>query len=189
MDDQTERSPAYDDQEKLIASAIFHDHYAELARFASLSRRRAGFGSTMETSDILHDCYLKLSGVEDISSVDHFRRMAVLAIRQVVVDHARRRIAAKRGGGQGDRQLEECADLLADFRENPEQIVEIAQLMEQLERFNPRWIRILDARYFSGLSLIETAAVMGVSERTARRDWKDVRAWLADQMCIPAPKD
>ena len=167
-----------------MADELFRSHYHELITIARSHRRNAGFGATMETVDVLHKSYLKLSGKDTFQSIDHFQRTVALAIRQVIVDHARKRVAAKRGGGADSYPIDEHADTLRDFRENPEQILEINQLLEKLSQKHPRWIRMVDARYFAGMSVIEAALMLGISESTARRDWKNARAWIAEQMNI-----
>ena len=145
-------------------------------------RRRAGFSDTMMTEDVLHESFLKLSGRTVWQSQEHFLRTASLAMRQVVVDHARRKLAEKRGGGRADAPLDDVSDVVAGFGESPEQIVIIDDLLRQMARENPRWLRIVDARYFAGLTEEEAAALLGLSERTVRRDWKAARAWLAERI-------
>lgn len=165
-----------------VAEGLARAGYDALLALARNRRRRAGFSDTMMTEDVLHESFLKLSGRTVWQSQEHFLRTASLAMRQVVVDHARRKLADKRGGGQPDARLDDAAELVAGFGETPEQIVIIDDLLRQMARENPRWSRIVDARYFAGLTEEETAALLGLSERTVRRDWKVARAWLAERM-------
>ena len=168
--------------EVAIAEGLAEAGYDALLSLARNRRRRAGFSDTMLTEDVLHESFLKLSGRTVWQSQEHFLRTASLAMRQVVVDHARRKLAEKRGAGQPDARLDDAVERVAGFGETPEQIVMIDDLLQQMARENPRWLRIVDARYFAGLTEAETAALLGLSERTVRRDWTAARAWLAGHM-------
>ena len=141
-----------------------------------------GFRDTMMTEDVLQECFVKLTGRASWASKDHFFRCAALAIRQVVVDHARQRLTKKRGNDAQSVAFDDVEDVLATYSETPEQLVIIDDLLRQMEHEHPRWVRIIDARYFSGMSEAETAAVFGLSERTVRRDWKAARDWLEIQL-------
>ncbi len=107
-------------------------------------------------------------------------------MRHVIIDHARRKLGDKRGGGERDVTLDERSPVLPEFSETPEELVGIAQLLRALEACNPRWLKVVDARYFGGMTEDETASVLGVSTRTIRRDWTEARHWLAEQMGLAA---
>ena len=181
-DAPSQQIESYDANERAIADGFFEAAYPELLRIARDNRRRAWFRDTMMTEDFLQECFVKLTGRSAWASKDHFFRCATLAIRQVVVDHARQRLTKKRGNGVHNIALDEVEDVLATYSETPEQLVIINDLLRQMEDEHPRWVRIVDARYFSGMSEAETAAVFGLSERTVRRDWKAARDWLEIQM-------
>ncbi len=172
----------YTAAEKEIAEGLVSSAYEALLILARNRRRRAGFRDTMMTEDILHESFLKLSGKSVWESPEHFMRSASLAIRQVIVDHARARLTAKRGGGERNFTFDECAAVLPEFNETPEQIVMLNDLLAQLGQENSRWLRIVDARYFAGMTEVETAHLLGLSERTVRREWKAAKAWLAERM-------
>lgn len=174
----------YANEEIEIAEGLARAGYEALLTLARNRRRRAGFSDTLLTEDVLHESFLKLSGHTVWQSQQHFLRTASLAMRQVVVDHARRKLAEKRGGGAAKVPLDDVAELVPGFDESPEQIVMIDDLLRQMKRENSRWLRIVDARYFAGLTEEETAALLGLSERTVRRDWKAARAWLAERMGV-----
>ncbi len=173
---------AYDEDETALAQHLVTVHYRQLLNMARQKRRRSGLGDTMQTSDVLHETYLKLSGQRVWQSPDHFLRTAALAMRQVIVDHARKKCAVKRGDGQKAISLDDAEAFLPEYKESPEDIVKIADLFDRLEHENPRYVRIVDARYFSGMSEAETAQALNVSERTVRRDWQQAKAWLAEQL-------
>jgi len=136
----------------------------------------------MMTEDVLHESFLKLSGKTVWQSPEQFLRTASLAIRQVVVDHARSRLALKRGGGAQQIEYVDGDTILPEFNETPEQILIVDDLLQQLEAKQPRLSKIVDARYFAGMTEAETATALGLSERTVRRDWQAARSWLAEKM-------
>jgi RNA polymerase sigma factor (TIGR02999 family) len=164
----------YSAQDNSLASELVSAFHAELIGIARARRRRTNASDTLMTLDVLHEAFLKLDGKQGFRSPSHFLAVASLAMRQVIVDHARRKLAEKRQKAEDVR--------LAGFGESPEQMVAIGQLLDSLGAHNPRWLRIVDARYFAGLTEAETAAVLGISERTVRRDWQDARRWLAKRL-------
>ncbi|MEL6530122.1 MAG: ECF-type sigma factor [Pseudomonadota bacterium] len=170
----------YDKVERDVAAALFTQHYEDLANLARARRRRSKASDTMMTEDILHESFLKL-GQEKIWRDDkHFLCAASLAIRHVIVDYARRKLTAKRRHERVENPEE--AGVMVEYGESPEELVAIGNLMERLEHARPRWARIVDARYFAGMTEEETANMLGVSDRTVRRDWTDAKAWLAERV-------
>lgn len=164
----------YTEHDQLLASELVREFHADLIDIARARRRRARASDTLMTLDVLHEAYLKLDGRTGFRSTAHFLAVASLAMRQVIVDHARSKLADKRQEAEDPR--------MAGFGETPEQMVAIGQLLDELGRHNMRWLRIVDARYFAGLTEVETASVLGISERTVRRDWQDARRWLAKRL-------
>ena len=182
MTEEAENPLGYSGAECEIADRLVRENYGLLVEIARAKRRRARFSDTMCTTDILHESYLKLDGKAGWRSTEHFIRSAALAMRHVIVDHARRRLAAKRGGGQHPLPLDEADPFLPEFNETPEEILAIADVLQQLETHNPRWMRIVDARYFSGMTEEETARMLNLNARTIRRDWQAARAWIYSQL-------
>lgn len=176
----------YTDEEKAIASEFVKNSYEVLMALARKSRRRANFNDTMMTDDILHEAYLKLSGKTVWQSQEQYIRTANLAIRQVIVDHARKKMALKRGGMQGNLPDQEGESVLPEYNETPEQIIVLNDLLERLELKQPRLSVIVDARYFAAMTESETATALGLSERTVRRDWQLAKTWLAGKMKEPS---
>lgn len=175
-------SEGYRTEERAIAAGLYESGYESLLALARNRRRRAGFRDTMMTEDILHECFLKLSGQTVWQSPEQFMRTAALAIRQVVVDHARRKLTHKRGNAENNLTYDDETSLLPEFNETPEQIVVLNDLLEQFEQQQPRLAQVFDARYFAGMTEVETASILGMSERTVRRNWQAARAWLADRL-------
>ena len=174
----------YSASERQTAKRLVAENYDLLIKLARANRNRAKVGETLRTSDLLHESYVKLSEREDWNSKEHFIRSAILAMRAVIVDYARSKLAKKRGGGQNNVSLHDVEYLLPEYSETPEQIVAIGDLLDQLRTDHPRWMRIIDARYFSGMTEEELAKILGVTTRTVRRDWRDARAWLGEKLGV-----
>jgi RNA polymerase sigma factor (TIGR02999 family) len=176
------KDQGYTEEEKKIANELVKNSYQVLLLLARNSRRRARFHDTMMTDDILHEAYIKLSGKTVWQSQEQYTRTGSLAIRQVIVDHARQKIAQKRGGSQSNLSYQEGDSVLPEYNETPEQIIILNDLLEQLERKQPRLSIVVNARYFAAMTETETASALGVSERTVRRDWQLAKTWLASKM-------
>lgn len=151
--------------------------YDELHALAHRALSREFEEPTLSTTALLHEAYLKLVDGERVASRgrDYFFAAASRAMRQVLVDHARRRGRVKRGGGMSRVRLEE-AQLSADGA--CAEVLEVDQALERLTEISPRAARVVEGRFFGGLSLKEVAGAIGVSPRTAKRDWAFARAWL-----------
>lgn len=151
--------------------------YADLKRLAS---RAMGKGSarTLNTTGLVHECFLRLaSAAASPLSRGHFFALSARIMRQVVCDHARSRLAEKRGGAQVALTLnEEIAGAAAD---EAAQLVELDDLLGALGEHNPRQAQVVSCRVFAGLTTAETAEALGVSERTVEMDWSNARTWLA----------
>ena len=153
--------------------------YPELKRLARSARFGRGDG-TLDTTALVHECYLKLAQAEGAPrDRGHLLSLAVRIMRQLLVDHARERTAQKRGGGAVAVTLDE--QKLAD--ESPFlQLLAIDQALQQLADVEPRQAQVFECRYFGGLNDEETAVALGISPRTAHRDWDAGRAWLAAKL-------
>lgn len=155
--------------------------YDELRRQAARYLRRERPGHTLQTTALIHEAYLRLIGQHRVAWQNraHFYGIAAQLMRRILVDHARRRQAGKRGGSDIKVQLEE------NVAASPGRDVNLVVLDEALTRLaeiDPQQSRIVELRYFSGLSVEETAAVIGVSSRTVKRDWNVAKAWLRQEI-------
>jgi RNA polymerase sigma factor (TIGR02999 family) len=154
--------------------------HAELAAIARRELRRGPFparGRTLDTVALVNEAYLRLSdeGGVDWQSRAHFFAIASRAMRFVVVDHARRRSAGKRGGGWAAVTLD--PELVGDA-EQADLVLAVHDALEELASFNERMARIVECRFFAGLDDAEIAEGLGVSVRTVQRDWLRAQAWL-----------
>ncbi len=172
----------YSDEDRELAAKFMEMAYESLLFLARSQRRRTRVSCTMMTEDVLHECFLKISGKTIWQSYEQYIRTASLAIRQVIVDHARRKLTEKRGAGEVSLSLEDAEAIFPEFNETPEQILVVNDLLEKLEKKQPRLSVIVNARYFAALTETETAEALGLSERTVRRDWQAAKSWLASKM-------
>ena len=138
-------------------------------------------GHELQATALINEAYLRLVDWKDIQWADraHFFAMAANMMRRVLVDHARRRDRAKRGGHQIQVSLIEAAHLPIPERAD---VLSLDEALQRLETFDPRKSRIVELRFFGGLSLEETAEAVGVSVATVRRDWTLARAWLSREL-------
>jgi RNA polymerase sigma factor (TIGR02999 family) len=135
---------------------------------------------------MVNEAYLRLAGPSELSWQDraHFLAVASRAMRHILVDHARRKLAAKRGGGEGAVELEEHH---AAGHPRILEILELDQALDRLGELSERLVRVVELRYFGDLSEEETAKVLGVNDRTVRRDWRKARAFLHHCLRDPEP--
>jgi len=154
--------------------ALIYDRLRRLAH----KIREGGGGETLVTTALVHEAYLKLASSRElkVASREHFLAIAARAMRQIVVDAARRRRAGKRGGAQVAVTLDEA---IAPAPMDTESVLALDEALARLEEIDPRRARIVEHRLFAGLTPEETAAVLGISRATVDRDWRAARAWLA----------
>jgi RNA polymerase sigma factor (TIGR02999 family) len=150
--------------------------YEELRRIANHFIRLERPDHTLQPTALVHEAYLRLIDQRTASykSRIHFYSVAATVMRRIMVDHARRRNAEKRGGGR----VVALESGIEAVQQESEDVVRVDQALELLARIDPRQARVVELRFFGGLSNEETAAVLGISERTAKRDWAMARAWL-----------
>ncbi len=156
--------------------------YAELRRIARSQLRKERKGHSLEPNALVHEAFLRLDGYKDISwqGRAHFLAVASRVMRRVLVDHARRRNAAKRGGAPIRVTL---TDVAAPRESTDADLIALNDALERLEDTDPRQCRVVEMHYFGGLSYAEIAAVLGVSEPTVKRDWRVARLWLRRALC------
>jgi RNA polymerase sigma factor (TIGR02999 family) len=149
----------------------------------AIARRqlRAESSLTLNPTALVHEAYMRLVDDTRVSwqSRAHFLGVAARCMRQIVVDHARRRNAVKRGGKR--RQVELTGEVLAT-NDNPDLVLSIDAALDAIQSFNGRLARIAECRVFGGLSEEETASALSVSVRTVQRDWQRAKAWLRREL-------
>jgi RNA polymerase sigma factor (TIGR02999 family) len=171
------RSAARDD--------LFGHAYAELRKMARCQRRRSWNVETLNTTALVHEAYLKLvdCSAQNWENRAHFLATAATAMRHILINYAERKRALKRGGDWREVSLADAAQRGGGRLET---LLAIQQALVVLDRLDPRLTQIVDCRFFGGLSESEIACVLGVTERTVRRDWRKAKAVLA-KMLANAP--
>ncbi|MGI8432810.1 MAG: sigma-70 family RNA polymerase sigma factor [Chthoniobacterales bacterium] len=149
----------------------------ELQRLAEHYMSRERPGHTMQATALLDDAYLQLAGQPqpDWQNRAHFFAVAARLMRRIMVAHARQRQARKRGGGAIRITLDECAVLT---QTRSDELLALDEALEKLAAFDPRKARVVELRYFGGLTMEEIAEVLKIHANTVTRDWKTARAWL-----------
>jgi RNA polymerase sigma factor (TIGR02999 family) len=155
--------------------------YTELRRIAGHFMRDERPGRTIQTTALVHEAYLKLI---DVTSVDwqhraHFFAVSAQIMRHILLDRARRRVAAKRGGVAPRVNLDEVPDIGSG---RARELIALDDALNAMAKVDPRKARVVELRFFAGLSVEETAEVLKVSSDTVKRDWRLARAWLLAEL-------
>ena len=154
--------------------------YNELHRLAKSYMRRERQDHTLQATALVNEAYLKLAhGDVNWANREHFIGIAANVMRRVLVDYARQHRAEMRGGGRKRVELEEGLAITAD---NVDDVLMVDELLERLKADRPRQARVVELRYFGGLSFDQIAPLLEVSSRSAKRDWALARIWLFQQM-------
>lgn len=156
--------------------------YKELRRIAGAFMQGERPGHTLQPTALVNEAYLRLVDQKrvDWQGREHFFRVAARLMRRVLVDHARGRLAAKRGGGEENLNLD-CLDI-PDRPEKLEQMLIVDDILTRLEAVDPEQVRVVELRYFGGMSIPETASALGVSTSTVDRDWSMAKAWIRREL-------
>lgn len=153
--------------------------YVDLRQLAHRCRR--GDGRAPDTTSLVHECYLRFlnSGELEVNDRSHFLNLAARIMRQLLCDYARERLAAKRGAGAAHVELHD--NDVAEHAE-AEHCLAVDQALEKLAELHPDQARVVECRFFAGLTEEETAEALGCSLRTVQRNWKAAREWLAPRL-------
>lgn len=155
---------------------VFPLVYSELKRLARSRLRSERPNHTLQSTALVHEAYLRLlkSDQNQFANRDHLLAVAALLMRQILVDHARQRNAAKRDGGY----MITLNDLNVGAKSEDVNIVALDEALQELARLDPQQSRVVELRYFGGLSIEETARALEVSPATVKREWASARIWL-----------
>jgi len=162
-------------------NSLFSATYEELRRLAS-SVRRGDPSATLNPTALVNEAWIKMAKSPAIAAASrlHFKRIAARAMRQILIEAARRRNAGKRGGGQTV-----TVSFDDSYQKAPscgEDLLRLDRALDELARMNPRQATLVESRFFGGLDIPETATLLSVSEATVLRDWRAAKAWLALQL-------
>ncbi|HTS50713.1 MAG TPA: ECF-type sigma factor [Bryobacteraceae bacterium] len=157
---------------------MFSVTYEELRRLASTVKRNDP-GATFTPTALVNEAWLKLAKSPRFVTTSplHFKRIAARAMRQVLVEAARRRLSSKRGG-DGGVIFAVVSDVAAEAALGREDLLALEEALQELERLEPRQALLVESRFYGGLDVAETAALLDVSEATVHREWKVAKAWL-----------
>jgi RNA polymerase sigma factor (TIGR02999 family) len=159
--------------------------YAELRRQAARAMRRERAGHTLEPTALVHEAYLQLAGQQRAAWHNrvHFLGVAAHLMRRILVDHARARHAEKRGGGAVLLTLDDAdGPNAAPAREADVEVLALHEALERLAALDPEQARLVELRYFGGLTIEETAEALAVSPATVKREWAIARSWLRREL-------
>ncbi len=163
--------------DKSAFDKLFPLVHEELRRIAQRQMSHERPGHTLQATALVNEAYLKLAGNEGFEWRDraHFYAVCAQVMRHVLIDHARAHARDKRGGGAVQVSLN---DAIALSEQRAEELVALDEALRSLEHLDPQKGRIVEMRYFGGLSIEETAEVLDISPRTVRREWRRAKAWL-----------
>ncbi len=156
--------------------------YGELRSLAQAHLRDERTGHTLQPTALVHEAYLRLSNGAQVAWQDHahFLRAAALSMRRILIDHARARLTRKRGGGREALELASVTEALE--QEDGTGLLALDEAMEHLAGIHPEAARVVQLRFYADLDSATTARVLGISERTARREWAFARGWLRERL-------
>ena len=158
-----------------LAAELLPLLYEDVRSLARRERRRVRAGVTMQTTALVHEAYLKLLSAARFNDRQHFLRASSLAMRHILINHARERMADKRGAGAHHVAIEEVEDISVG---EASMLIEINEALARLANLSPRLAQIVECRFFAGFTDEQTAQALGLTDRTVRRDWVKARAWL-----------
>src|SRR5262245_52934952 len=186
LSDQREKAMTPQDDKRLApekpsAGELLPEVYTELRRLAAVLTARLSPGQTLQATALVHEAYLRLGTGPDSRWEDrrHFFRSAAQAMRHILIDQARRKEARRHGGGG---QRVELDDGIAWVEPPSADVLILDEAIQKLQGRDPLLAEIVQLRYYTGLSVEETAEVIGVSVSTIKRDWRYARAWLASEL-------
>lgn len=175
-----EQPPAIETAITVRAAELVPLFYVDLKRLSRRVRLGAPASETIQTTALIHEAWLKLHRTPHWNDRQHFLRAAALAMRQVLVDDARARLAEIRNHGQRPLPIEAAADVAADAPD--ERLVAVDEALGELAAFSPRLAQTVECRYYAGYTEAETAEALGVGIATVQRDWAKARAWLFQRL-------
>ncbi|HRX83553.1 MAG TPA: ECF-type sigma factor [Phycisphaerae bacterium] len=168
------------DRDASAAARLLPVIYEDLRGLASDYFRRQEGGHTLQPTALVHEAYAKLAGSSSAwKDRAHFFAVAATAMRQILIDHARRKQAEKRGG---DRARVTLSNLLTPSRGSVIDVLALNELLDRMEQLDPRQHQVVEMRFFAGASEEEVAEALGISRTTVQSEWRSAKAWLAKEL-------
>ena len=175
---------AWSDGDRDASDALLGAVYEELHRQAARAMGRESEGNTLQATALVHEAYLRLVDQRRVSwrNRSHFFGISAQLMRRILVDHARGRLTDKRGGGQTPVTLTHSGAAVSPADESAVDVMALHEALERLAALDPDQARIVELRYFGGLTIEETAEATGVSQTTVKSEWAIARAWLRREL-------
>lgn len=169
----------YSSGDEAVLESLLPHIYQELRRLAESYMRREAAHHTLQPTALVHEAYFKLIDQNRVQwqNRSHFFGVAAQLMRRILIDHARKRRASKRGGSQIRLSFDDAIQVAAADNSRPD-LLALEEAMEKLEALSPRQAKVVELRYFGGLNIEETAEVLKTSPATVKRDWSMAKAWL-----------
>jgi RNA polymerase sigma-70 factor (ECF subfamily) len=166
------------------AARVFPLVYEQLRELAARQLRRERAGHTLQATALVHEAFLKLQHQHEaeFESRAHMLAVAAMAMRRILVDHAERRRSQKRGGGAGRQEFEHALEVPAPDSADPVDLIALDEALRALAALDERKARVVELRWFAGLSVEEVAEVLALSPATVKRDWEFARVWLLREL-------
>lgn len=166
------------------AARVFPLVYEQLRELAARQLRKERAGHTLQPTALVHEAFLKLQSQHEaeFESRSHMLAVAAMAMRRILVDHAERRRSQKRGGGAARKDLEHALEVPAPDTADPVDLIALDEALRALAELDERKARVVELRWFAGLSVEEVAEVLATSPATIKRDWEFARVWLLREM-------
>jgi RNA polymerase sigma-70 factor, ECF subfamily len=182
--DVTQLLLAWGAGDQVAGERLLPEVYAELRRQAARAMRRESSEHTLQATALVHEAYLRLVDQRRVMwrNRSHFFGVAAQLMRRILVDHARERHAAKRGGGLRQLALGDADAVAAPEASPGVDVIALHEALERLAALDPHQARLVELRYFGGLSIEETAEALDVSPATVKREWAIARAWLRREL-------
>ena len=181
--DITQILSAIEQGDRSASSDLLPLVYEELRRLASSRMKQERSGHTLQPTALVHEAFIRLVGGENVQQWDgrgHFFAAAAEAMRRILIDNARRKGRIKNGGELNRRELNEDAAVVDP--DNAEELLCLDEALNKLAAEDPQLAKLVELRYFAGVTIEETAQILGVSPRTTKRNWTYARAWLQREM-------
>jgi RNA polymerase sigma factor (TIGR02999 family) len=167
------------DGDSLALAELFEALYPELRRIARQRLAHSSRNTFLDTTSLIHECYVKFAGADELQPADrsHFLAYSATAMRTIIVDFARARVAERRGGGAQHVSLD--TGIVADMPAGEDEVLGVHDALADLAAIDDRLARVVEMRYFGGLADAEIAGVLDVAVRTVQRDWEKARLLLS----------
>lgn len=184
MDEITILLKRYQEGDGSARDQLFEEVYQELRKLAAVYMRNERRGHTLQPTELVNEAYQRIARLNriDWQNRSHFFAVAAIQMKRILIDHAKHHNAQRHGGGKAFVDID---GLQPPGRRTPIEVEELREVLERLERQDPRLAQIVSCRFLSGMTAAETAEALGISEKTVRNEWNFGKAWFLGQLSSP----